>query len=83
MFFKKTEEEKSEGTVVPETAEETVSAETREKIIGEYLASVEESRPKAVIVEGGGMPAVPVKKPTTLREAAACVREILEKQKGE
>ena len=60
-----------------------VDEETREKIIAEYLATVNESRPKAVIVEGGGIPVVPVKRPRTLREAAAYAREIIEKQKGE
>ncbi len=85
MFFKKTEESDAEETNVSEMPAETanVDEETREKIIAEYLATVNESRPKAVIVEGGGIPVVPVKRPRTLREAAAYAREIIEKQKGE
>lgn len=84
MLWKKTAESETPADAEAQApAETTESEEVRERIIAEYLASVKENRPKAKIVEGGAAPAAPVRSPKTLGEAAAYVREMMNKQKGE
>jgi len=78
----KTEETKKE-TDTKETntkaeKEIEIDEETKQKIIQEYLQSLEKNRPPATITKKGGPPPVsPPNKPKTIKEASSMFRKLL------
>jgi len=55
-----------------------INEETKQKIIQEYLESIEKNRPPATITKKGGPPpASPPNKPKTIKEASSMFRKLL------
>ncbi len=79
----KTEETKTKETNIKETNAKTekeieIDEETKQKIIQEYLQSLEKNRPPATITKKGGPPPVsPPNKPKTIKEASSMFRKLL------